>query len=418
MAKHNGGSEIQYNAEGEVQELKNMSEFEGAMSSAQGKVVAMMYHNSCPGPEQDYNKWKQMYQNVRIYKVNTINAEDIKSKHADGSSKPFFKFYRNGLMISELKYQNSWDNQIPKIKDFLLKYNDGPPAEIKLAPYHPGAKVDTLQSIKQFEDALKNAGDTIVLVAFVNDQGHCKDAENAMDRLKGAYKEIYFYKVNTKHSEDVKNKFADGNSKPYFKFYRNSQVDSDVKYTQNWGDNEPALTAKLELYKLVGDNDDSPDAILKDISFQVFKKMSEYSKFTRTEDLEEHLGDRIVRPTVKITYGEFKGTKYQGEWAEDDQGLIQLHGWGILSGSDGSWIIQGYFKDGKPHGKSRMISAESYFEGYMLDGMRHGEGFVKTKKRRFDGAWKYDMREGKGIEKIEGYKCCNDPRCKDNIPEM
>ena len=65
-----------------------------------------------------------------------------------------------------------------------------------------------------------------------------------------------------------------------------------------------------------------------------------------------------------------------------------------------------------------MISAESYFEGYMLDGMRHGEGFVKTKKRRFDGAWKYDMREGKGIEKIEGYKCCNDPRCKDNIPEM
>ena len=144
MAKHNGGSEIQYNAEGEVYELKNMPEFEGAMSSAQGKVVAMMYHNSCPGPEQDYNKWKQMYLNVRLYKVNTINAEDIKSKHADGSSKPFFKFYRNGLMISELKYQNSWDNQIPKIKDFLLKYNEGPPAEIKLAPYHPSAKVDTL----------------------------------------------------------------------------------------------------------------------------------------------------------------------------------------------------------------------------------------------------------------------------------
>ena len=94
-----------------------------------------------------------------------------------------------------------------------------------------------------------------------------------------------------------------------------------------------------------------------------------------------------MRPTVKITYGEFKGTKYQGEWAEDDQGLIQLHGWGILSGSDGSWIIQGYFKDGKPHGKSRMISEQSYFEGYMLEGMRHGEGFVKTKKRRFDGAW-------------------------------
>ena len=46
--------------------------------------------------------------------------------------------------------------------------------------------------------------------------------------------------------------------------------------------------------------------------------MSEYSKFERTEDYEDHLGERFVRPTVKITYGEFKGTKYQGEWAEDD----------------------------------------------------------------------------------------------------
>lgn len=55
------------------------------------------------------------------------------------------------------------------MKNLLLKYNEGPPAEIKLGPYHPSAKVDTLQSIKQFEDALAQAGDKVVLVGFVND---------------------------------------------------------------------------------------------------------------------------------------------------------------------------------------------------------------------------------------------------------
>ena len=106
----------------------------------------------------------------------------------------------------------------------LLKYNEGPVAEIKLGPYHHGAKVETIQSIKQFEDAMKNAGDKVVVVAFVNDQGHCRDAEVSMDRFKNQYKEIRFYKVNTKQSEELKNRYADGNSKPYFKFYKGGEL--------------------------------------------------------------------------------------------------------------------------------------------------------------------------------------------------
>ena len=51
-----------------------------------------------------------------------------------------------------------------------------------------------------------------------------------MDRFKNQYKELYFYKVNTKQSDELKNRYADGNSKPYFKFYRNGKVDSEVKY--------------------------------------------------------------------------------------------------------------------------------------------------------------------------------------------
>ena len=51
-------------------------------------------------------------------------------------------------MLSELKYQSQWDSQALKVKEMLLKYNEGPVAEIKLGPYHHGAKVETIQSIK------------------------------------------------------------------------------------------------------------------------------------------------------------------------------------------------------------------------------------------------------------------------------
>ena len=236
-------------------------------------------------------------------------------------------------MLSELKYQSQWESQALKVKEMLLKYNEGPVAEIKLGPYHHGAKVETIQSIKQFEDAMKNSGDKVVVVAFVNDQGHCKDAEASMDRFKNQYKEINFYKVNTKQSEELKNRYADGNSKPYFKFYRNGKVDSEVKYVQNWSDNEPALKAKLELYKVVGSDADSPDAILKDVNFNVFKQMSENPKFQRDEKDEDGMGfrERFKRPSVRVTFGEYKGTRYQGEWANNSEGLIDLEGWGILA---------------------------------------------------------------------------------------
>ena len=31
-----------------------------------------------------------------MYKVNTLNSDDIKNKYADGGAKPYFKFYKNG----------------------------------------------------------------------------------------------------------------------------------------------------------------------------------------------------------------------------------------------------------------------------------------------------------------------------------
>jgi hypothetical protein len=63
-----------------------------------------MYHNGNPTQEEDFDDMKQDYTNVHMYKVNTLEAEDIKSKYADGSSKPYFMFYKAGSKIDEVKY--------------------------------------------------------------------------------------------------------------------------------------------------------------------------------------------------------------------------------------------------------------------------------------------------------------------------
>ena len=73
-----------------------MTEFNAAVSGAGNKIMAVCYHNGCPTAEAGWDKMKSDYMNVHMYKVNTLNADDIKAKYADGSSKPYFKFYKNG----------------------------------------------------------------------------------------------------------------------------------------------------------------------------------------------------------------------------------------------------------------------------------------------------------------------------------
>ena len=58
--------------------------------------MCVCYHNGCAGPEKDFDDMKSSYPNVHMYKVNTLNSDDIKNKYADGSSKPYWKFYKNG----------------------------------------------------------------------------------------------------------------------------------------------------------------------------------------------------------------------------------------------------------------------------------------------------------------------------------
>ena len=78
-----------------VKELKNLAELEEAFAKAGSKIVAICYHNGCPTAEAAWDQMQGEYDKVCFYKVNTINSEDIKNKYADGSGKPYFKFYKS-----------------------------------------------------------------------------------------------------------------------------------------------------------------------------------------------------------------------------------------------------------------------------------------------------------------------------------
>ena len=108
MKRHNGGSGGSYATSGKVIELKNMSEFNTAVSNAGNKVMAVCFHNGCPTAEDGWDNMKSDYTNVHMYKVNTLNSYDIRDKYADGGSKPYFKFYQSGSKIDEVKYDGSW----------------------------------------------------------------------------------------------------------------------------------------------------------------------------------------------------------------------------------------------------------------------------------------------------------------------
>ena len=81
------------------------------MAAAGNKIICMMYHNGCPTAERGYDEIKKDYKNVQMWKVDTIRAEDIKSAGwADGSSKPYFKFYRKSELLEEVAYRSDWSS--------------------------------------------------------------------------------------------------------------------------------------------------------------------------------------------------------------------------------------------------------------------------------------------------------------------
>lgn len=102
-----GGGKYKHD-DGKVYQLRNMTEFDEAIETAGNKVMAVQFHNGCSTQERGWDEMKINWKNVHMYKVNTLNSYDIRDKYADGSAKPFFKFYRKGEFIDEVKYISNW----------------------------------------------------------------------------------------------------------------------------------------------------------------------------------------------------------------------------------------------------------------------------------------------------------------------
>ena len=84
--------------------MKTKAVFKKIIKNSEKKTVCVMFHNGCPEPERDFDDCSENYQGVIMIKVNTLNSEDIKQKYADGSSKPYYKAYRDGKFLDEIRH--------------------------------------------------------------------------------------------------------------------------------------------------------------------------------------------------------------------------------------------------------------------------------------------------------------------------
>ena len=137
--------------------------------------MAVCYHNGCPTAEKGWDEMKGDYMNVHMYKVNTLDADDIKAKYADGSSKPYFKFYKNGQMVDEVKYMSNWSSHEPKVREAMRRHNGGG------ISYTSSGSVYELKNLKEFNEAVDAAGSKIMAVCYHNG---CPTAEKGFDAMK------------------------------------------------------------------------------------------------------------------------------------------------------------------------------------------------------------------------------------------
>ena len=242
IAGHNGSGGGAYETDsGVVYELKNLSEFNDASSAAGSKVMAVCFHNGCPTAEKAWDKMKATYRDVHLYKVNTLKSYDIRDKYADGGSKPYFKFYSNGDLLDEVKYESNWSSHEPKVRAAMSRHNGGG-GQVEIKYDKNDGKVQQLENLGEFNGAIACSKDKIMAVCFHNGN---PTPEKAWDLMKKDYDKVQLYKVNTLKADDIKSIYADGSAKPFFKFYKNGQLQDEVKYKSNWNENEPLVKAAL-----------------------------------------------------------------------------------------------------------------------------------------------------------------------------
>ena len=126
LRKHNGGPPDiipSYGVDEKVYTIRNLAEFDEAVREAGELVMAVCFNNGNAMEEGEWDKIKPQYAKVRCYKVNTLNAQDVRDKYADGHAKPYFKFYNHGELIDEVKKTTWKDTQEPELLEKMQKHN-------------------------------------------------------------------------------------------------------------------------------------------------------------------------------------------------------------------------------------------------------------------------------------------------------
>ena len=119
---HNGNKGLFYSSSiGQVTELKDLEHFKQAQESTEQKIFAVCYHNGCPNEEAWWDKIKPWYPNLCLYKVNVLNSSDFKTQNA----LPYFRFYKEGVLLNELEYNSDWTAQKVSLAKIMAKNNGG-----------------------------------------------------------------------------------------------------------------------------------------------------------------------------------------------------------------------------------------------------------------------------------------------------
>ena len=66
----------------------------------------------------------------------------------------------------------------------------------------------------------ERAQEKVVCVMYRNDRETCNEPERSMERLQEEFQGVDFYQVDTAKAPDIRERYADGGNKPYWKFYK------------------------------------------------------------------------------------------------------------------------------------------------------------------------------------------------------
>jgi hypothetical protein len=147
-------------------ELKSLDDFDEACEAAGSeRIMAVMYYNDkCKEAEEGYAELEWMYSKLVLCKCQTQNVGDVRDKYADGGSKPYFYFYKDGEKIDTVAYAKKWANQSYSVKEALKKHNGGDTS------YRPLGTVHSLQHLGEFDEAVKMSGSKAMVVMYMNDK--------------------------------------------------------------------------------------------------------------------------------------------------------------------------------------------------------------------------------------------------------